>query len=307
MSGDVSSRHSFSFQMHHYKIRLHRILIATIILVSLASCQFVKRQFSKDEDIVARVYDKYLYKTDLEALVPKGTPLRDSLELVRTFINNWISNQLLIKQAEDNLSSEQKDFTRQLDDYRNSLLLYAYESALVNQKLDTVVTDKQISDYYDANQANFQLRENIVKVIAMKIPADSAAALRTARVLLKPDSIPSVDRIERFCLNRTIDYLLSYDRWSTFSALLTKAPIQNYNEEAFLRNNRLIELNDKPFVYLVRFYDYMLKDGVSPLSFEREAIRSILLNERKATLLKEMQKSLIDKAQKSNDFEVYIH
>lgn len=294
--------------MQQHKVSYHLfVIVSALLLISLASCQYIKRQFSNDEDVVARVYDKYLYKSDLESLVPDGTPLRDSLELVRTFINNWIANQLLIKQAEENLSSEQKDFSKQLDDYRNSLLLYAYKSALVNQKLDTIITDKQISDYYDSNQANFQLRENIVKVIAIKIQADSTAALRTARTLLKPDSVSSVDRIERFCLNRSVDYLLSYDRWSTLSTLMTKFPIQNYNEEAYLRNNRLVELNDKPFVYLVRFYGYMLKDGVSPLSFERDAIRAILLNERKASLLKEMQKSLIDKAQKNNDFEVYIH
>ena len=94
----------------------------------------------QDEKPLARVYDKYLYPSDLADAIPVTASRRDSAKIASQFINNWVHENVLIKQAELNLSEEQLNFNEQLNSYKNSLVIYAYEQALINEKLDTSVS-----------------------------------------------------------------------------------------------------------------------------------------------------------------------
>jgi len=100
---------------------------------------------------VARVNEVYLFESDLKGIIPPGTSAKDSLMLTRSYIDSWIRKQLIVRQAMNNLSEDQLEFSKQLDNYKNSLIIYAYENTLVRQKLDTLVSDEEIENYYDAN------------------------------------------------------------------------------------------------------------------------------------------------------------
>ena len=140
-----------------------RLLVISAFLISVfSSCNLLPQKAKSKEKAIARVNDKYLYQEDLVDVVPAGTAANDSIEITAAYINNWVRQELLLKQAEDNLEESNRDFTDQIEQYRNSLIIYAYESELVNQKLDTVVPSSEIEEYYQENQSNFHLRENIV-------------------------------------------------------------------------------------------------------------------------------------------------
>lgn len=291
------------------KLPLQTTQIFVIVLVLFASvatsCKYIKNHFPGKEDAIARVNNSYLDRSEVTGIVPQGTSARDSLVIVRNYINNWIRNQLILQHAENNLTDEQQDFTKQLEEYRKSLVIYTFEQKLINQQLDTNVREEEIETYYDQNKANFELRDNIVKVIAFKISADSAKALKIARVLLKPDSISDYDAVERFSLNRTQQNIISYDSWYQFSDLLQLIPITTYNESLYLENHKFVEIPVENSVYMIRFYDFRTKNGLSPLSFERNNIRNIILNRRKIELINKMRDDLYQKANKRNEFEIY--
>jgi hypothetical protein len=90
------------------------------------------------------VDDKYLYSSELKDVIPLNTTVKDSLILAKNYINNWVREKLILRQALLNLSEEQLDFEKQLDNYRNSLIIYQYKSLLVNQKLDTAIKPSEI-------------------------------------------------------------------------------------------------------------------------------------------------------------------
>ena len=77
---------------------LNRILILAILFnVLLTSCH-------NDTPIGARVpvvkvYDKYLYQDDIEALVPEGTTPQDSALKVKNYVDVWVRKQLMIKKS----------------------------------------------------------------------------------------------------------------------------------------------------------------------------------------------------------------
>jgi 3-deoxy-D-manno-octulosonate 8-phosphate phosphatase KdsC-like HAD superfamily phosphatase len=56
----------------------------------------------------------------------------------------------------------------------------------------------------------------------------------------------------------------------------------------------------------VNIKGFKIKDGVSPLSFETENIRAMILNKRKLKLIEDMEKQLYDEALKKGDAEIII-
>lgn len=276
------------------------IFLAAIVLVHSCDAPADARKGS----VVAKVYDQYLYSSDLDGVVPKETPARDSQMLVRSYVDGWIRKKLLIRQAEKNLTSEQRDFSAKLEDYRNSLITYAYESELVKQKLDTIVTDTEISSYYMLNKASFELKYNIVKVIYVVLNEDSKELRRFKNLLSASDPV-NTSTIDLLAKQHAVSYYIGDETWVRLDDLLQTVPIETFNQELFLKNNSYVEINDKPFVYLIRIKDYKISESISPLEVEVDNIRNIIINKRKQTFLRSMHEELYNNALKEKVFEIY--
>jgi hypothetical protein len=281
---------------------LNQRIIICLLLILVISCKNGKH--SGSGHAVARVYEEYLYSSDLVGIIPRGTAPKDSIEITRNYIDNWITQRLVAHKAEHNLNAQQKDFAKQLEDYRNSLITYQYESKLIRQKIDTVVSAKEIEDYYNNHQNNFELKDNIVKVVYVKLKAKDPN-LGKVKGLIRSNHTDDRDKLEILCKKAAVNFYLDDQSWLLFNDLLKEIPIQTYDQEAYLQNHRYIEINDEQFTYLVNFTDFKIKESVSPLSFETENIRNIIVNKRKLKLISDMQQDVYKEATKNKDFEVY--
>ena len=144
----------------------NKFVIGLICFLALVSCQNSKN--GNGDKIVATVYDKVLYRSDLQSVLYDGISVNDSLVRTKAFIDNWIRRQLLIHQAENNIEKSELDFSKQLEDYRNSLIIYKYESMLIEQNLDTVVSEKEIADYIEDN-SSVDMDRDAVRCIILNI------------------------------------------------------------------------------------------------------------------------------------------
>ncbi|NTW32701.1 MAG: hypothetical protein HGB12_08770 [Bacteroidetes bacterium] len=274
----------------------------TLIIISL---YFVGCSHSnKKNDAVARVYDEYLYKSDLIGLVSFGTSAKDSIKIVQSYVNSWVKQKLMNYTAENNLSSKQKNFTKQLEDYKNSLMVFEYEKELIRQKLDTSVGDTEMVAYYNKNQKEFLLKDNIVKVWYVKMPI-GATNIAIVRSLYKTETANTKPKLEDFCKKNAVNYFLDDSTWLFFNDLLKEIPIKTYNQEDYLKNHRYIELEDSLYSYYVNIKDFKVKESLSPLGFESENVKNIILNKRKLKLIEDMQKKIYKNALESNDFEIF--
>jgi len=277
------------------------LIIVFILLFSVTSCH------KKNEGIpLARVFDKYLYISDLKGLVPKGMTAKDSVQFVKNFIDNWTHQNVLVVEADDKLPSSEKDFTLQLNDYRNSLLIYEYDKAVINHNLDTVVKDDEITKYYNDNQQEFELRNNIVKVIYIKLVKGSPYTSRFKQLLSNINKNPQNHvQLANLAPKNAVNYFLDDQSWLLFDDLLKEVPVNTYNQEQFLQNNRYIEIADKEFIYMLLIEDFKIKETASPLSFEKENIRKILLQKRKIKLIQKAHEDLYSNAMNNKDVEIF--
>ncbi|HRY32480.1 MAG TPA: hypothetical protein P5531_05885 [Bacteroidales bacterium] len=283
-------------------MRIPGILLLCATLIYLAGCS--KKDNGPGERPLARVYDRYLYAGELAGVVPEGTSSADSADMITNYIQQWVKQQLIVVQAENNLQSAEKDFSLELEKYRNSLVVYKYESRLVREKLDTVVSEQEIETYYRDNPGDFELRDNIVRVVYIKL-RKSDPNLNRVRNLVRSNREDDKDELLRLSASIAVNSFLDDQVWLIFNDLLKEIPINTYNQEEYLRNHRFVEFSDKEVVYLVNFIDFRIKEGLSPLSLERDNIRNIIVNKRKLRLISEMEKEVYDKALANKEFEIF--
>ncbi|MGI8893411.1 MAG: hypothetical protein ACR2GN_08115 [Bacteroidia bacterium] len=281
----------------------NRILILLFSFL-FASCDFlVKKQESNSENI-ARVGDYYLDRAEIYNLVPPGTPEADSLLLTQNFIDNWVRQKVVLVKAESNLNSDQKDVDRQLQEYKNSLIVYAFEQELIRQKLDTAVTANEIEKFYERNLGTFELKDNIIKMIYLKVSNDTPK-LDKVKQWYRSGSAKDRQLLEDYARQYALNYYFDDETWLIFDDLLKEVPLTLYDKEQFLKNNRFIEISDSVNTYLVNIKGFKIKSGTSPLAFEKENIKSMILNQRKLQLLKEMEQDAYQEAVRKSTFEIY--
>ena len=191
--------------------------------------------------------------------------------------------------------------SNQLEDYRASLLSFAYEQELIRQKLDTLVSEKEIENYYNAYPGNFELKNNIIKLRYVKLPLKAPNPDKVKTWLKQGDN----NKLEQYCRLYAVNYLLHDDDWLMMEDVLKEIPLGDYSSEQFSRNNRLLEIKDKDYLYLVNISGFMVKETKAPLSFAKENIRNIILNKRKIRLIQQMQEEAYREALDNKDAEVY--
>ena len=279
------------------------VLIGIAFLMLFAGCDYFQKK--SKEVVVAECYGKYLYESDLKGIVPDGATIMDSIQRVSTFIDSWVRRQVLIHQAENNLDMDKLDLKKQMDEYRSSLIIYAYESQLINQKLDTVVSDDEIAEYYEHNKEDFQLRNTMVRVAYVILPEDSKQNATFQKLMSDRDTLllQNIDVLATYYATKSY---LDVDHWIRLDELTKIIPIEIFNAESFLKKNKFVCFDMNEHTYMVRFVDYQLEESTSPLDLVSDNIKSVILTQRKKALIDKMQSALYEKAKRDRAFEVYV-
>jgi len=283
---------------------LKNILLYTIILLTSTGC--IKSLKDNDSKLLARVQDSYLYISDIIDVIPNNLSPRDSITFVRGYVKDWVKTNVMIYQAQQNLPDSLLNFDKQLEDYRNSLVIYRYETKLIDQNLDTIVTDTDIEEYYNSHLNDFELKENITKAVYVIIESDSATENKYDNIFNLPDSL-LFDSLSFYSTLNSLSSYLDTVNWISFISIQQVIPIETYNIELFLKNNKLVKIVTNHYTYFLKFIDFKIKDDISPLAFKRNDIYNIIISRRKIKLAKEVRNNIYDRALLNNEFEIYYH
>ncbi|MBS1646624.1 MAG: hypothetical protein JST67_04730 [Bacteroidetes bacterium] len=290
-------------------LSLHPMRIVGFIFflsAALFSCkeQSLEGKNTASEQVVARVLDKKLTALDIKKVLPKYNSPKDSALFTQSYIKQWLTGELLLHQAEANLSEADKNIQQELDEYRKSLLLYRYETQLVRQKLDTAVSPQEIEAYYNDHAQNFMLKENIVKVSYVKVQKKTSN-IEKVKKWYNSNKEADQESLKKFCIQYADNFFLDNTTWLLLDDVMKEIPLHDYNPELLLKTTRQIELSDSTFNYYLNIVDFKIKNTPSPLSFEKENIRQIIINKRKLTLIEEMKQEIYNQAKENNTFEVF--
>ncbi len=65
-----------------------------------------------------------------------------------------------------------------------------------------------------------------------------------------------------------------------------------------------MKIEDSTPIYFVSIRGFKVKNSQSPLSFERNNIRNMIINQRKLKLIEEMERQAYEDARKNGEFEI---
>ncbi len=257
-----------------------------------------------DDKIIAQVGEKKLLQSEIAQIIPKNIELEDSTLMANDYIRKWVKQELLIQKANENLTLEQKNLTKEIEEYRNSLIIYKYKNELMSQQMDTLVTKRQIEQYYNENPDNFKLNTNIVKAVFIKIPLQ-VANTELIKELVDDDSDEGKNALREYSIQYAKSFDFFNDNWVNFEVVKNNIPGNISDEKQFLDRNNQIELKDSIYYYLVTIQDYKLKNELAPVEYVENNIKNLILNRRKIEFLKQVEENVYKEGVRQNKFKIY--
>ena len=271
------------------------------------------QQSDPDDPVVARAHDQFLHRSDLRRMIPMGVTSADSASRAKALIEIWLREQVVIARATANLSQAERSFEEQLRNYRNSLILYAYERELVRQKMDTVVSEQEIRSWYEANTSNFQLKEDIVRARWFKVPISTEhreEARRQQRKLeawFRSEKEEDRHELEVWLAQRGIEVHDTGRNWMQFTDLRNDVSMPAGQPSDLLASaaSHKWVVADSANTSFVQVLEHRLGKSTSPLELVKQDIRGILLNQRKLKMIERMHEDLYREALEKREIEVF--
>ena len=281
----------------------NRISTLVIVLLCLSSCKAIT-SILHDDEIVAKVGKKFLYKSELLEIIPSGLSQEDSIILTNQYINSWAAGELVFHLAEEELSENEKKLDKEIEDYKRQLLKYRYEQYYLAKKLDTVVTEKQLEIYYADNKEKFKLEAPIIKARYIKL-SSSSPHLEELKLRLKTESLENMMIVDSLAYSSAEEYLDFTDEWKDISSLAAMFGIDSFGILSLIDKN-YIEFQDfYGKIHLAQITEFLDEGNIPPLEYYRRNIKDFLISERKHNLSVILERDLINKARDNGEYVIY--
>lgn len=283
---------------------LPKAFISLFLLVSLVSCKYIANKEKKE--YLAKCGEDYLYAAEVFANIPQEISSDDSIQLVRSYVDNWIRTKLIKNEIYENESFKEESIQKQLEQLKYQLALHQYRTDYLNERLDTTITEAEVQTYYKEHKDDFQLRNKIVKAIFVKFPKDVPKSEDILKMMSSKDE-DAVDEFRNYCYQFADNYHLNDSSWVAYNELTDATPFKKNitNEIQFLREKRTRTESDSSYLYYLSIKEYKLDQEISPYSFVKSKIKNIIINKRKTDLINNIEEEIYSNAIKNKKFEVY--
>lgn len=269
------------------------VMCALAALATVAGCR-------KDGDkVVAMAYHHKLYLSEVRGNMPIGLNTRDSIDLAEEYISYWIREQLILHEARKNLPLKEKNFDKELDEYRNSLMVKAYCDRLTAGMPAVGITDKQIKSFNANLDRNYAVDKSIVRVNYAKLPRGSRAVAPVRDILFDETQRQSRKEDIVKMLNDTVEYFLDDDAWFYLTDLSGSMPFDFTAGDTAGGLPLCAERDDGEYHYLFVLLDYKDKRSVAETEEELAAVRMMILQQNKKQYIDRHVSRLYDEALKS--------
>lgn len=254
------------------------------------------------DKVLARVFDQTLRWSDLRQVIPLDATPADSAALANQYIDAWAHQQVVLHTASVNQPDDDLDMEAQLEDYRRSLVIFNYEQALVDQKLDTAVSQEEIAAYYEKHQTDLELKDDMIRARWFKVNEPDKRVVRKMTQRFKSGGGNDLHEVELWLARSGVSIVDRSTNWIPASELRAEVP-QEAVDDLIARNGKDVFMQDEA-AWFVEIMDHRSRNSPSPLELVRQDIRAILLNQRKLKLIEDMRRDVYEQALKNNDVEV---
>jgi hypothetical protein len=268
-----------------------------------AGCSAFEDSEKKDDPKLAVVFNKTLFLSDLEGMVPTGTSADDSILIVRAFVDRWVREAVLLNEAELNIP---KDFNvdKLVRDYRASLIKTNYEQILVGQLLDSVVSGTELKEFYEKYKDQFQLNQPILRCYFMKVPK-GAPDLKNLRSLWSNISkAGNIEALKSYCTTLEGMCKLEESTWYDAGIIAEVMPLGWLTSDNVGKKEAFVQSDDF-FIYFFKPLEVIAAKELPPYNYVEDKARRLILHQRKQKLLERKKEEMYEREMRRNNIQVY--
>lgn len=262
--------------MNQHLFRLYILAFALL----LCSC-------NGNDPVVAEAFNAKLYLSQVAAQIPDDSSPEDSTAFAEMLINHWIHQQLVLHEANKTLSLKDKHFAKEIEEYKQSLLINAYYEKITSDTNQFFVSDEELNAFLNKYADRYTVNREIIKINYVKTSKNSKVIAPLKELLFDEDRrITEKNQIESICSD-SIEYFLEDNTWLYLDDIQNEFPIQIMNKESILTEDKYIETEDGDNHYLIVFLDYKSKRTLNETTEEINAARAMLLQQKKQAYIQQ--------------------
>ena len=254
------------------------------------------------EEPLARVYDKYLYPSDLKSILKKNMSPADSALIIGTYVENWAKDNLMLHVAEENVPKG-IDIDKMVEEYRQNLIQLHYERNLVEQRLDTFVSKQEVKAYYKTSKEDHVLKQNVIRCFFIKAP-NNAPDLEDAKKWWKMENDLDATQLEEFAEQFAQIYILEDSTWIREADLAAQFPNGTLKEGSLKAGKNLVT-EKQGYLYFLKVHEVAKKGEIAPMGFVKGKARSYILLKRKMKLIEDMASEMYKREINKKNVVIY--
>lgn len=255
---------------------------------------------STDDVALAQVYNKTLLLSELEGVVPEGTPPTDSALMVSAYVQRWVREQLLMYEAERNIPKD-LDIDELVRNYRASLVRFNFEEQIIAEKLDSTVSEDELREYYEGNKDQFQLESTILKCQLLKLRPEAPQAEINKLWNSRKDS--DKPKLAAFAKMWAEVALLDEEKWYKLEDIAAILPDGTLSPDN-INSRREGTLSDGGIRYYYRVAEAVQGKTTAPFDYAREQASKVILHHRKQRLLEKWKEELYQKELRRENIKI---
>jgi len=280
---------------------LHRILgytgfglgciIATTLVLSCKKSNTPEKQIPEPV-VLAQVFQYKLTFDDIHDLIQGYATAEDSIQQVRSLAEHWVRDRLLLVEAEKNFPKE-VNMNKLLEDYRQSLVMHFFEQQVIEERLDTVITEIDLQRYYEANKEQHRLESGLLRGFYFKIKKPLS---RNDRILQWWKTFPAehYDEILSYTGKHARTNWADSSEWHEMNMVVQLFP-EGTLSPAGIRSNRSVVREDHEYIYLLYPTEVYYERDIAPLSRIRTQAAKYIIHQRELELLERIKKEIYDR------------
>ncbi|MCF0167411.1 MAG: hypothetical protein HUJ93_02025 [Bacteroidales bacterium] len=272
-----------------------------VTILAFASCRYLH----PEDEPLAKVGENVLYAGQVLKLLPEGVSEADSAAMVRQYIENWALGHLMLLKAQEQLSKEDMDVSREIEQYRRDLLSFRYQKNYVESRIDTAVSEADIKLYYQEHPQAFSYDYSVVKARVVTISRKSPYYSNIKSLFTTQDE-EKESELASLCRSYAERYEDFNGEWVALSQVARIADIDLEScEKIFSKSgsSHIKEGEEKnTLIYIV---ERIAPETLSPLEYNKEKIVDAIISQNKQEILAKLERDLLDDAVANKTLKIY--
>lgn len=271
---------------------MKNIFYLILILLFIACDQSNQDDGKIESKVVATVGSRKLLQSDIDQVIHPNTTPQDSVALASMYIDQWVRDQLMTREASKYFSSD-FEIEKLVDDYREKLLKFNLEERVVAMRFDTVISEIQLNEFYLEMKDQFILDRTLYRCIFAEFEKGTAG-------------LP--DFIKDWNAENDLNVFSFAAAFSNHSHLDSTQWVSDDNLEAWSSkwsSRKLItgaqqRQNNRESEFFLKIVEKVDKGQPSPLEYIKDRLVQMLLHRRKQEILEQYKQDLYEDALERN-------